>query len=296
MGIAYSLAAMLCFAANILITRYALARMPLDAGFLVVLAVNILFPSLLFGFELAVRAAPWRWDWDAAFLFAVGGVIGTFVGRRMLFDAVRLLGPARASVFHSTAPLFALIGAWLIASERLGGYELTIMLVILVGLLFTQPRATYVAANPDSAALRLGMLAGFAAVAGFGTSNVFRGIAVRVWDEAVLGAVIASVTALAFQLVATRGWPAIVQQLRAADRTGYLLYIGCGVSTSMGAIFLALAMQHMEIALAVLVVHTTPLVIFPVSVFLLGNREGLTGRTLAGALLVLAGIALLALR
>jgi len=43
-------------------------------------------------------------------------------------------------------------------------------------------------------------------------------------------------------------------------------------------------------------VHTTPLVIFPVSVFLLKNREELTQRTVLGAALVLAGIALLALR
>jgi drug/metabolite transporter (DMT)-like permease len=46
----------------------------------------------------------------------------------------------------------------------------------------------------------------------------------------------------------------------------------------------------------VLVVHTTPLVIFPVSVFLLKNREELTARTLSGAALVLLGIGLLAAR
>jgi drug/metabolite transporter (DMT)-like permease len=46
----------------------------------------------------------------------------------------------------------------------------------------------------------------------------------------------------------------------------------------------------------VLVIHTTPLVIFPVSVFILKNREELTPRTLIGALMVLSGIALLALR
>ena len=48
--------------------------------------------------------------------------------------------------------------------------------------------------------------------------------------------------------------------------------------------------------LAVLVVHTTPLVIFPVSVFALGSRDELVPRTLFGAFLVLAGIALLAIR
>ena len=296
MGVALSFAAMFCFAANILFTRYALARMPLDAGFFVVLAVNIAFPALLFALEFGLRAAPWAWSWKGAALFSLSGIIGTYIGRRMLFDAVRLLGPARASVFHSTAPIFALVGAWLIAGERLGLAELAIMVVVMAGLLFTQPRATYTSKHPDATALRSGMLAGIAAVAGFGMGNVVRGIGVRGWDEPVLGAVLASVTALLCQVATTRNWSRIGAQLRAADRTAYWLYIACGVSTSFGAIFLAIAMKYMEIALAVLVVHSTPLVIFPVSVFLLRNREELTGRTVLGALLVLAGICFLALR
>jgi drug/metabolite transporter (DMT)-like permease len=52
----------------------------------------------------------------------------------------------------------------------------------------------------------------------------------------------------------------------------------------------------MEIALSVLVVHTTPLVIFPISVFILKNREELTARTVLGAFMVLLGIGLLAFR
>ena len=83
---------------------------------------------------------------------------------------------------------------------------------------------------------------------------------------------------------------------RAFILTAPLLYVGCGVFTSLGSIFIALAMTRIEIALAVLVVHTTPLIIFPVSVFLLKNREELTSRTLLGASLVLAGIAFLAIR
>jgi len=296
MGIALSFAAMLSFASNILLTRYALARMPLEAGFFIVLTVNTLFPAILFGGELALREAPWTWDWTNAGLFALAGIIGTFVGRRMLFDAVKLLGPARASVFHSTAPIFALIGAWLFARERLGAYELAIVVVVMVGLLCTQPRATYTSKNADAAALRGGMLAGIVAVAGFGMSNVVRGIAVRVWNEPVLGAALASFTALAAQVAVTRGWSVIGAQLRKADRTALLLYAGCGVATTFGSIFLATAMRHMEIALAVLVVHSTPLVIFPVSVFVLRNREEVTGRTVMGAFLVLTGILLLTLR
>ena len=295
MGITYALLAMLAFATNIVITRFAVARMPVEAGFFIVLATNILFPAALFAAELAVRAAPYGWSWKGAGLFAISGVIGTFLGRRFLFDTVKLLGPSRASVFHSTAPAFALVGAWLLAGELLGLYEIALMALVWLGLWLTQPRAGSLHALAPEL-LRKGFLAGLLTVAGFGFGNVLRGLAMREWSEAALGTVIASLAALACQVVVTRHWGRVGAQLRGADRSAVLLYMGCGVFTSLGSIFIALAMTRIEIALAVLVVHTTPLVIFPVSVWLLKNREELTGRTVSGALLVLAGIAALAFR
>jgi drug/metabolite transporter (DMT)-like permease len=295
MGITYALLAMLAFATNIIITRFAVARMPVEAGFFIVLATNVLFPAALFAAELGVRAAPYSWNWKGAGLFAIGGVIGTFLGRRFLFDTVKLLGPSRASVFHSTAPAFALVAAWLLAGELLGPYELALMVLVWVGLWLTQPRAGSLhAVAPE--VLRKGFLAGLLTVAGFGFGNVLRGLAMRDWSEAALGTVIASLAALACQFAVTRQWDRIGAQLRGADRPAILLYVGCGVFTSLGSIFISLAMTKIKIALAVLVVHTTPLVIFPVSVFLLKNREELTPRTVSGAGLVLAGIALLAFR
>ena len=298
MGVALALAAMVCFSTNILITRAAVARMPVDAGFFIVLATNILFPLALWPFELAVRAAPVSWSWKGAGLFALAGFIGTFLGRRFLFDAVKILGPSRASVFHSTAPAFTLVGAWLLADEALGWYELLLMAIVWIGLWFTQPRAgsSTGGAPLQGAALRNGLFVGLMTVAGFGLGNVLRGLAMRDWQEAIFGTVVSSSAALACQLVATRDWPKIVAQLRAGDRRAYWLYAGCGASTSLGAIFAAAAMTRMEIALVVLVIHTTPLFIFPVSVFVLKNREDLNLRTLVGAGMVLSGIALLVLR
>lgn len=295
MGIAYALLAMLAFATNIVITRYAVARLPVEAGFFIVLATNVLFPAAIFAGELALREAPYAWNWTGAWMFAVGGVIGTFLGRRFLFDAVKLLGPSRASVFHSTSPAFALVAAWLLAGELLGAYELALMALVWLGLWLTQPRAgSQHALAPEI--LRKGFIAGLLTVAGFGFGNVIRGIAMREWHEAALGTVIASTAAFACQVVVTRNWPKIAAQLRGADRTALLLYTGCGVFTSLGSIFISVAMTKIEIALAVLVVHTTPIVIFPVSVWLLKNREELSARTVLGAALVLAGIAFLAWR
>src|SRR3954469_24636841 len=125
MGVLLALLGMCSFAANILITRFAVARMPLEAGFLVVLVTNMLFPAALFAGELALRSPEaFTWSWKGFGLFALSGVIGTFLGRGALFDAVSLLGPSRGSVFHSSAPAFAFFGAWLLAGEGLGVYEL----------------------------------------------------------------------------------------------------------------------------------------------------------------------------
>jgi drug/metabolite transporter (DMT)-like permease len=298
MGVALALLAMLSFASNILITRYAVARMPVEAGFLIVLATNILFPAALWAAQLGADASAITWDWKGAGLFALGGVIGTFLGRRMLFDTVRLLGPSRASVFHSSAPAFALLGAWLLADERLGWYELALVAVVWCGLWLTHPRADAPPgeARLSAATLRKGMLAGLLTVAGFGFGNVFRGLAMRAWSEALLGTVIASAAAALLQVAVTRDWRRIAAQIRGAGGGATGLYVACGVATSLGSIFITLAMAKIEIALAVLVVHTTPLVIIPASVFLLRQREEIGPRMLAGAALVLAGIALLALR
>lgn len=296
MGVALALLAMVSFATNILLTRYAVKGMPLESGFLVVVATNIVFPAALYAGDLAVGAAPYTWSWKGAGLFAIAGVIGMFLGRRALYDTVTLLGPSRASVFHSSSPAFALVGAWLLAGEGLGWYEMLLVAVVWSGLWLAQPPTGNSPGNLTPEVLRKGILAGLLATAGFAFGNVFRGLAMRTWSEALLGSSIAATSAFALQLAVTRDWPKVVGQFRAASRTALLLYVACGLASALGSIFVALAMARIKIGLAVLVVHTTPLFVFPVSVFLLKQREAITGRTLTGAGLVLAGIGALALR
>lgn len=296
MGVTLALLAMLSFASNIIVTRYAVQRMPVEGGFFIVLAVNSLFPLTLFLASLPIRQAPFAWHWEGALYFALGGLVGTFLGRRFLFEAVQTLGPARASVFHSTAPAFALLGAWVMVGERLGPTEIVLMAVIWFGLWLTTPRTGTSPGAMTRDMLRKGMLAGLLTVAGFGFGNVFRGVAMRQWDEAMFGSALASVAAMLCQIAATRDWSRIAAHFRKADRRAWLLYLACGVTTSLGSIFIAESMTRMEIALAVLIVHTTPVVIFPVSVFLMKNREDLSPRTVLGAILVISGIAMLAFR
>ncbi len=136
MGVAFALASMLCFATNILISRYAMARMDVDSGFFLVLATSVIAGLAAFAFELSWRAAPFVFQPWEALVFSGAGLIGAFLGRRLLYDTVRQLGPARTSVFHSCAPVPTLFFAWLIVGETLRAYELALMaIVIIVSLL-----------------------------------------------------------------------------------------------------------------------------------------------------------------
>jgi drug/metabolite transporter (DMT)-like permease len=298
MGVTLSLLSMMCFGSNILLSRPAMGRMSIELGFFVVLVVNILFAGSVFAVELYFRETPFVWHWKEAGLFALGGTVGTYLGRRFMFDMVKILGPARSSVVHSSAPAFTLLLAWMLIGEKVGPYELSLMALVIFGLWFTQPVEKRVASEhrPGGTLLKKGIIVGVLTVIGFSLGNVFRGYAMRTWNEAVLGTIIASASALLCQLATTRNWPEAWRGIVNADRKGLRLFAWCGIVTAGGAMFLVSAMHYMEISLAVLVTHTTPLMIFPVSLFFFKNREGLTLRTAAGAGMVLAGIALLAVR
>jgi drug/metabolite transporter, DME family len=289
---------MLCFAGNMFVTRAAMSKLGASIGFPVVLAVNVLFAALVSVVERQVTHAPLSFHWKGAAWFALSGVVGIYLGRRMLFDAVHKLGPARASVLHTASPVVTLIAAWFLLGEHLGLYEFLLMTLVMAGLLATQlPSAGIAPArNGDRAAFRQAMVLSLLTVVGFGLGNAIRGVAIRDWNEAALGAVLGSGAALLCQLAFESRMRALIEGLRHGDRRAIGLYALSGIATVSGTMFSTMAMQRMEIAIATVVTYTTPVVVFPVSAFLYRNREALRFRTVAGAAMVLLGIVLLAFR
>ena len=296
MGITLALLAMLCFAANIFLVRGAMARMSLEWGFLVMLAVNVLFTAAAWMVELQLRGTQFAFQWKGAAWFALSGVVGIFFGRRMLLDTIRTLGPARTSVLHSSSPVVTLFAAWVLVGERLGAYELALMALVIVGLWTTQAAGRGGLGEPRPAALKRGLVLGLLLIVGFGVGNALRGLAMRAWSEAIFGSLLGTGSALLCQAASIRAWRKASAELLGGDRRGLALFAASGVATACGSILTTSAMGYVEIAIATLITFTTPLVVFPVSAFAFRNREGLSLRTAGGAAMVLAGVALLALR
>jgi len=300
-GIVLALVALAGFSANIMVARVGGARVGLNAGYFVAVSVNVLFAALLLAAELAVRSQPLAWSAKGTMLFALAGFFSTYLGRWFMYESVARLGPAKTSAFQVSSPLFTFLVALAFLGETLTAQALAGMAATALGLLLISLAGARNAPLQDEQAprrswLRSAWFVGFASSAAYAIGNVMRGAGVREWDEPIAGALIGAVAGIACHFALTRGHRAMLRGLRTAHRGGLALFAMSGVLTIVAQVCTIAAMKLAPVSVVALITLCTPLVVFPASYFFLRNDEGINARTLAGAALTLAGIALIVAR
>jgi uncharacterized membrane protein len=304
-GVLLAMLGLAMFSANIMLTRLATARLPVNTGFLITLVVNIAFASILLGIELAVRATTLRWNGEGVVYFALAGLFATYLGRWFVIEAIARLGPAKASAFQVSSPLFTFVIALVFLGERLSLFTLAAMVIAAVGLLLVSLSGTRTTGEPPPPGdrrgardrvrswVRSGLVIGMTSSAAYGVGNVMRGAGVRAWDEPVAGALIGALVGLALHLTFGSGHADVVRGLRTAHRGGVALFGLSGVLTICAQMVVISAMKYAPVSIVALITLCTPLLVFPMSYFLLKNDEGINPRTLLGAALTLAGIGMI---
>ncbi|MEO8537162.1 MAG: DMT family transporter [Betaproteobacteria bacterium] len=307
-GVGLALASLTMFSVNVILTRMAMSRLRLDVGFLVAVTVNVLFGLLLFAIGLIIRAAPPRWDAHAFWLFALSGVFTTYLGRWFFFETVARLGPAKASVFQISSPMFTALIAWVVLGERLSFAIVAAMIAVMTGLYFASVsplRGVAQASGPrghphGGSRLRTlfhaGMLLGLGSSLAYAVGNVVRGAAIHRWQEPVLGALLGAASGLLLHVTFSRATRDIVASLRGADRRGILLYVVCGVLTISAQMLTIASMALIPVSIAALITLCTPIIVIPLSRSVFGTEEPITARLLFGSAFALAGIAVIVLR
>jgi len=302
MGELLAVAALSMFASNIIVSKVGAGRIALNAGYLIAVSVNVLASAMLLAIDMAVRHRVPMWDLTGVLLFMGAGLFATYLGRWFILESIARLGPAKASAFQVSSPLFTAAIAWVALGERIGAVAVLgivtaiagLMLVSLPGGTLKQGPAPATVARPDASWRRWlgsGLVLGVGSSAAYAMGNVFRGAAIRQWNELALGVLIGALTGLALQLALGKGQREVVRSLSTADRRGVLLFVASGVLTIGGQLLTVAAMAFTPVAVVSLITLCTPLVVFPASYFLLGNEEGIGWRTVAGGVLTLAGIA-----
>lgn len=100
-------------------------------------ALTVLFNALAFGGALAWLAAAGQvppLNASGLLAFAGAGLATVFLGRRCLFGALALIGPARSLPFSVTSPIFSVLLAYLFLGEALSADLLTGISAVGAGL------------------------------------------------------------------------------------------------------------------------------------------------------------------
>lgn len=302
--------AMVMLASNVVVTKLAMARLALGIGFIVTVLVNVVFCALAFGVQLAWRETSFQWDGFAFGVFLAAGMFSTYFGRFFFFEAIRRLGPARASAYQLSSPLFAALIGWMVLGEDLDGSTLAAMLVTLYGIYLVSQGSGRSPAEPVPTRVgiearteggwsrmrslaRSGMALAMVGSLAYAISTVMRAAAVRRWDEPLLGALLGAASGLVLHLATSRETRNLFGALKASDRHGLALYVASGVLTSTGHILGISSMAFIPAAVSALITLCSPILVLPLSYWLFRNEEGITTKAVLGTLLSLGGAAVI---
>ncbi|BCJ88388.1 DMT family transporter [Effusibacillus dendaii] len=314
MGELLAILALVLFSSNIILTKVAASRLSLNLGFLISVSVNVLFSALILLVQFLFRPDQINWNTIGFLLFLLSGFFNTYLGRWFFFDSIDKLGPAKASAFQISNPLFTVLIACVFLGERLTLLDGIAILTVLAGLFLISyvPRAfakKEVAATDQhimdlepearqpgtisrkkTVLMQSGIFLALSSTFSYAVGNVLRGAAIHDWNQPILGALLGAVSGLALHFLTNSGTRTIWRDVKRADRKGLVMYIVSGMMTISAQICVIASMWYIPVSLANLITMSTPLLVTPMSYFLLKNQEGLTVRTVSGIGLVLIGI------
>ena len=306
LGYLLAVGALLLFTVAILIAKLASSHLKLDLGFLIATSVNVVFAALALVVQLGLRSDTIQWNAQGFWLFAAAGAFSTYLGRWFFYESVVRFGPAKASLFQVSSPLFTALMAWLMMGERLSlavgaGIGIAIGGLVLVsykprGILPAGLKSVGTQQSARDRLLQSALLLGLGSSLAYAISNVLRGIAVRGWNEPVAGALAGAVAGLALHLAFSAGKKQLSARLKEASRSGILLYAVMGVCTIAAQMCLIGSMRYIPVSVAALMTLCTPVLVFPLSYWLFKGQDAITSTTLAGAAVTLVGLVMVVMR
>ena len=242
-----------------------------------------LFPTWATPFQLGV--------------LAVSGLIGFLFGDSYGFRSFVILGPGRASLIISLAPLFTLLMAWPILGERPGPMVWLGVALLLGGLAWVLLERAHVHHEHPEGSVAAGIL--FAVLAAFGQAAGY--VLSKVALKTGIDPLSATLVRVTVAVVAVWGWSLFTGDAQAAvraaknDRVGTAFAFGGAFSGPfLGVTLSLLALEFVPAGVAASITAFYPVLTILISMRFHGEK--LTARLLLGALVAVAGVIVLFLR
>ncbi len=294
LGYLAALSSLIVYALSTLLTRLATDRVRSDLGVMVVTTVGVLSSIAVLLAMLCKGWMPSDTSPGPVLAFCASGLFSAYLGRWLFFESVVKLGPARASAFQTSVPVFTALFGWLLLGEHLGGSDWLAITTTLVGLLLVSQQGSIVKVQVNFGSVRRWNLRllfiGLGSSLAYAAGHVCRGYAVRIWNEPLLGVLLGAVTGLVLQLLAGGSNRVLWSRLIAADRVGLGIFAAVGLLGMIAQLLAIWAMLSLSTGKVALIMTATPLLVFPASWLFFKRYEIINGMTVFGLLMALIGI------
>ena len=216
--------------------------------------------------------------------FVLSGLAGNAIGRTWFYQAIDLLGAARASVLRSTSPILTTVLAALIYNEAVTPLRWGAVLAIVFG-------GVLVSWTPGAGArgwLGRGVVFALLAAVSYGIRPIFVKFGLEQANLPLAGACIGAIVALGWSMLWDRSY---IRETK-VDRAFAWFFVG-GVVQAVALLVLTFGLSAGEVSLVYPLSTSAPLFTLFFSAILLRGVERITPRLILGAIGVVLGVVFL---
>ena len=229
----------------------------------------------------------------ATLALALSGVIGFIFGDTFQFRSIVILGPGRASLLASTAPLFTTALAWPLLQQRPGPLALLGMLLTLSGTAFVISAPAKLRGGHAEGGVGVGIASGLLGALGQAGGYILSKLALKTGLDPLSGTVIrAGCASMAVWIMtgAERQIAPTISALRVGRSTRFML-AGALLGPCLGVLLSLTSLHLIDAGVAASITAISPL--FAMLIAARFHDERLTWRSLVGSAIAIAGVVVL---
>ena len=229
----------------------------------------------------------------ALFYLGLSGIIGLSIGDTFYFRSLVILGPRKGALLGSLAPVMTAIIAFVMLGERLTLMAGAGILVTLAGVCWVTTDTKDDQLDHREGSKFLGVVMGVAAAAGQALGLVLAKEGMGTTFDPMSATFIRMLAAgLAIWIVAAARREIVATLKSLADTKATRALLGAAfLGPTIGVWMSLVAVQHTEAGIAAAIMATYPVVIIPLT--MLVHKERPTYRSVLGAIVAVAGVAML---
>lgn len=283
----WSLCSAMMFAGTFILLGVGAPRVSALAAMWLTLSVNVL---LLWSWSLIRHGTQFEhwWSWR---YFALAGLFAPVMGRLFQFLGMARLGANITTPITLTHPLVTLLISFALFDEAVTFWGVAGGVLVLGGSIAVATQGRVIDTGLAALRQRRLLLYPLAASLAYGISVVFRKIGIELGSDAITAAAVTTTTS--WLLVTAYGvLPFRLHSVR-CSRAELAYLLGAGILSSLGPVFLFMALQRGSILIVAPLATTTPLFVLLATWSVARDTEVFTRPVVAGTLATVIGISLL---